>query len=129
MLIFFTFFFFSQITDLHLPRSVLKDSFPDLPTIPYLETILGPGDQLFLPRHSWHYVQSLSEDLLKSLSEGMKIIYYLLLLLFILLLLFLILAELKKFNIQSIEDFQFSISVNHWWGDKIIKKYQETNNS
>ncbi|CAF3962801.1 unnamed protein product, partial [Rotaria magnacalcarata] len=36
------------------------DRFPLFKDVPYLETILEPGDMLYMPSRHWHYVRSLS---------------------------------------------------------------------
>ncbi|CAE8683930.1 unnamed protein product, partial [Polarella glacialis] len=36
------------------------EAHPNFADAPYLETILGPGDMLFIPRHWWHYIRSLT---------------------------------------------------------------------
>jgi lysine-specific demethylase 8 len=38
----------------------LSKKFPDFESSPYYETILAPGDCLYIPRSWWHYVRSLS---------------------------------------------------------------------
>merc|ERR1711879_1064721 len=36
---------------------------PEFLKAPYEETILGPGDMLFIPRFTWHYVRSLTTSI------------------------------------------------------------------
>jgi hypothetical protein len=38
----------------------LRKKFPDFERAAYCETILAPGDCLYIPRGWWHYVRSLS---------------------------------------------------------------------
>eukprot|EP00927_Polykrikos_kofoidii_P068909 TRINITY_DN64262_c0_g1_i1.p1 TRINITY_DN64262_c0_g1~~TRINITY_DN64262_c0_g1_i1.p1 ORF type:complete len:571 (+),score=58.37 TRINITY_DN64262_c0_g1_i1:108-1715(+) len=39
------------------------EAHPLFASVPFQETILGPGDMLFIPRHTWHYLRSLTTSL------------------------------------------------------------------
>ena len=39
---------------------------------PFHQCVLGPGDALYIPRHAWHYVRSLSPSRSVSFWWGAK---------------------------------------------------------
>jgi len=47
-------------------------AFPRFGAAPCWQTVLGPGDLLFIPRHYWHYVRSLSLSFSVSFWWGAK---------------------------------------------------------
>ena len=70
-------------------------SHPQLVETPYWECVLSPGDMLFLPRHWWHFVQSLDTATALAVGTGTTALD------------------------GAQQTVQFSFSVNFWWGDSI----------
>eukprot|EP00941_MAST-03F_sp_MAST-3F-sp1_P004218 g4218.t1 len=49
------------------------DKFPDFQNVPMRQAIIGPGDFLYIPRHCWHYVRSVSRSFSISFWWGKEI--------------------------------------------------------
>jgi hypothetical protein len=83
-----------------------NDSFPAIVGATYVDTIIGPGDMLFIPRHSWHYIVALdwcqAETLLKTGCFGTRSVSV---------------SSLAPAGSKS--DPHFSFSVSFWWGPSI----------
>ena len=47
----------------HLEAADVHEQFPLLREAVFTDHLLGPGDQLFMPRHTWHYVHSLTPSI------------------------------------------------------------------
>ena len=47
-------------------------SFPLFAKAPCWQTVLGPGECLYIPRHAWHYVRSLEPSFSVSFWWGAK---------------------------------------------------------
>eukprot|EP00602_Paraphysomonas_sp_CaronLab_P012900 CAMPEP_0185040206 /NCGR_PEP_ID=MMETSP1103-20130426/37985_1 /TAXON_ID=36769 /ORGANISM="Paraphysomonas bandaiensis, Strain Caron Lab Isolate" /LENGTH=349 /DNA_ID=CAMNT_0027579403 /DNA_START=462 /DNA_END=1507 /DNA_ORIENTATION=- len=52
--------------------SVDAELHPDILLAPYFDTILGPGDMLFIPRWWWHYVTAVPSYSARQYWEGTK---------------------------------------------------------
>jgi hypothetical protein len=50
--------------------SVTRSPWPDFDGVPLRHCILGPGEMLYIPRHTWHYVRSLSVSFSASFWWG-----------------------------------------------------------
>ena len=49
-----------SLADVEASRSELVEKFPKLAGCPYLETVLGPGEMLYIPWGCWHYCRALT---------------------------------------------------------------------
>mmetsp|Transcript_655 Transcript_655/g.1865 ORF Transcript_655/g.1865 Transcript_655/m.1865 type:complete len:179 (+) Transcript_655:166-702(+) len=49
-----------------------RDRFPRFGEAPFWQCVLGPGDGLYIPRHAWHYVRSLTPSFSVSFWWGAR---------------------------------------------------------
>lgn len=76
-------------------------AFPLMQKAPYFETVLGPGEMLFIPRHWWHFIAALDSDAAADARSKLGI------------------TSLLPPRPASIDDHpEFSFSVSFWWGPR-----------
>ena len=79
------------------------DQYPLLKDATYKEVILLPGDMLFIPRHYWHFIVSISHDQVidwynKNSNSN---------------------DNCNDYNYTKDDNYSFSVSF--WWGRRILK--------
>ena len=89
-------------------QGILHSKYPLLASATYKDTILGPGECIYIPRHSWHYITSIpTNQAIYYRNHG--ILY----------------PQDKPIfanNINADVDIEFSFSVSFWWGKRIELK-------
>eukprot|EP01038_Epipyxis_sp_PR26KG_P007740 gene7740-10517_t len=82
------------------------EKFPLVSSATFQETILGPGDMIFIPRWYWHFIIAIDKSTVNKLLQ--KDFHCSTLF-----------SDKSNQSICLDNDFDFSFSVNFWWGPRI----------
>ena len=81
---------------------------PEFLDAPYRETVLCPGEMLFIPRGHWHFIMALDHQCKcnrHEQDEGPEVTSS---------------CGHSNSNDNNMERVLFSLSVNFWWGPRIL---------
>jgi lysine-specific demethylase 8 len=73
---------------------------PDFASLHYTETVLAPGEMIFIPRYYWHFIMSIDKK--QALNWKLH-------------------KQNIKINQDNNENSEYSFSVSFWFGPRILK--------
>jgi hypothetical protein len=97
----------NSAVDLMQSADSLAAAFPSLQRAPCYECLLQPGDMLFIPRHTWHFVMAVDREEAAAFLQQQPLQQPL--------------DSQEEPEEESGAAVQFSFSANFWWGKRIEK--------